>query len=72
MAEPAPDYADGSVHALTMGSIELRGVLDAAAQCGQLVVVDFRCVLGVVLWAVLVGEWGSVGAGCMAAGVQRA
>ncbi|GAB4821159.1 hypothetical protein N2152v2_008205 [Parachlorella kessleri] len=35
------DYADGSVHALTMGDSELRMILDAAAERQQLLVVDF-------------------------------
>jgi hypothetical protein len=35
------DYADGTVHALTMGDAELRMILDAAAEQQQLVVVDF-------------------------------
>ena len=42
MATPsADDYADGSVHALTMGPGELRGILQAAAYRRQLVVVDY-------------------------------
>lgn len=35
------DYADGSVHVITVGATELRTVLDSAAQRAQLVVVDF-------------------------------